>query len=53
MRKRAGASPNAEAATLRRYLKEIAQYPALDHKAARDGPELGDLEHLPHLGLAR
>ncbi len=31
MRKRAGASPNAEAATLRRYLKEIAQYLALDH----------------------
>jgi RNA polymerase primary sigma factor len=31
MRKRAEASPNAEAATLRRYLKEIAQYPALDH----------------------
>ena len=31
MKRRAGASPDTETATLRRYLKEIAQYPALDH----------------------
>jgi RNA polymerase primary sigma factor len=31
MRRRSGGSPNAETATLRRYLKEISRYPTLDH----------------------
>jgi RNA polymerase primary sigma factor len=31
MKRRNAASPDAETATLRRYLTEIAQYPALDH----------------------
>jgi RNA polymerase primary sigma factor len=31
MIRRSSSSPNAETATLRRYLKEIARYPTLDH----------------------
>jgi RNA polymerase primary sigma factor len=31
MKRRSGSAPDAETATLRRYLKEISQYPALDH----------------------
>jgi len=31
MRRRSGGAPNAETATLRRYLKEISRYPTLDH----------------------
>jgi len=33
MNRRGGSSPDAEVATLRRYLKEIGRYPPLDHES--------------------
>ena len=32
MSRRSGSTPDAEVATLRRYLKEIARYPPLNHE---------------------
>jgi len=52
MKRRDGASPNAETATLRHYLQEIAKYPALDHDhelALAQRVQSGDEEALRQL----
>lgn len=36
MNRRGGSSPDAEVATLRRYLKEIGKYPPLDHEREKE-----------------